>query len=264
MKRTFIWLIPLIVLGAVAGIYFWPENQKPLPQAVSTPAPAVEPAIRHPVETVETPGEPLPPLAQSDGALRDALAALLGHNLPKFVYLDNLVHRIVATVDNLPRDYVAPRLMPVKPVTGLPITVNSGDTLALSPENAARYRPYMRLAEALPADALVGIYSRFYPLFQEQYEKLGYPGKYFNDRVIEVIDHLLAAPEIDGPLRLVQPKVLYQFADPKLEKLSAGQKLLLRMGRANELKLKEKLREIRQALVSKAPASAVGDHDSRS
>ena len=48
-----------------------------------------------------------------------------------------------------------------------------------------------------------------------------------------MIDHLLATPEIEGPIRLVQPKVLYEFADPELEARSAGQKLLLRMGAAN-------------------------------
>jgi hypothetical protein len=46
--------------------------------------------------------------------------------------------------------------------------------------------------------------------------------------------------------------VLYEFADPKLERLSAGQKILLRMGRENALKMKAKLREIRETLVSPA------------
>ena len=33
-----------------------------------------------------------------------------------------------------------------------------------------------------------------------------------------------------GPVKLVQPSVVHKFADPKLESLSAGQKLLIRMG----------------------------------
>jgi hypothetical protein len=102
----------------------------------------------------------------------------------------------------------------------------------------------------LPTDALLSRYARFYPFFQEQYENLGYPTRYFNDRVVEVIDHLLATPEVEEPARLVQPRVLYEFTDPRLENLSAGQKILLRMGRTNQLKLKAKLREIRDRLVS--------------
>jgi hypothetical protein len=73
------------------------------------------------------------------------------------------------------------------------------------------------------------------------------------DRVVEVIDHLLATPEIEEPLRLIQPRVLYEFADPKLQKLSGGQKILLRMGPANLRKLKAKLREIRDGLVVMKP-----------
>jgi len=64
---------------------------------------------------------------------------------------------------------------------------------------------------------------------------------------------LLAAPEPQGPIELVQPKVFYQFADPKLEDLSAGQKLLIRMGPANERNLKEKLRDFRAELVKSGP-----------
>jgi hypothetical protein len=47
--------------------------------------------------------------------------------------------------------------------------------------------------------------------------------------------------------------VFYQFADPKLEDLSAGQKLLIRMGPANERNLKEKLRDFRAELVKSGP-----------
>jgi hypothetical protein len=255
MKRTWLWLLPLLALGAVIG-HFWRESQKlppPEPESPTASAPAAEPAIRHPIKSVETSEEPLPPLAESDSTLRDALTALLGSELPEFVYLKDMVARMVVTLDNLPRDYVAPRLMPVKPASGLPITIKSGDNLALSPKNAERYRPYVRLVEAIPTSASIALYARFYPLFQEQYENLGYPGKYFNDRVVEVIDHLLATPEIEEPLDLIQPRVLYEFADPKLQKLSAGQKILLRMGPANQRKLKSKLREIRDELVAMKP-----------
>jgi hypothetical protein len=60
----------------------------------------------------------------------------------------------------------------------------------------------------------------------------------------------LATPEIEEPARLVQPRVLYEFADPRLDNLPAGQEILLRMGRTNQLKLKPKLRAIRDRLVS--------------
>jgi hypothetical protein len=263
MKRTLLWLITLIGLVVLAAVYFWPEEQRLSQKPSATEAPAAKPPIRHPIESVAAPENPLPPLRESDGPLSEALMAMLG-NLPDLVYSKNIIHRIVATVDNLPRDYVAPAVMPAKPVPKLPIITMRNDELILSPKNSERYAAYVRLAEAIPTDSAVSLYARFYPLFQEQYEELGYPGRYFNDRVIEVIDHLLATPAIDGPLVLVQPRVLYEFADPKLESLSAGQKILLRMGRTNQLKLKAKLKEIRQAIVSLPPGNAARSHDPQS
>ena len=119
----------------------------------------------------------------------------------------------------------------------------------LGPENYRRYAPFVGFASAVDTDRLVGAYVRFYPLFQEAYETMGYPEGYFNDRLVEVIDHLLVAPEIEGPVRLVQPRVRYQFADPELESLSAGHKILVRMGPENARRLKGKLGEVREALL---------------
>ena len=250
MKRIILWLTPVVVLGAFAALYFWPYSEEREPEIVTAPIPAAPPAIRYPLEPTT---EPLPPLAESDSNISDALIALFGKRLHNLINVQNIVQRIVATVDNLPRDHLSMRLMPVKLLKGLPLITNMEGSAALSPSNASRYEPYVRLAEAAPSDALVAVYLRFYPLFQQQYENLGYPGMYFNDRVVEVIDHLLATPEVQEPLRLVQPGILYEFEDQYLESLSAGQKLLLRTGQTNRLKLTSKLREIRGALISATP-----------
>jgi hypothetical protein len=252
MKTSFLWSIAAVLLIVLAGLFFWPGPKRPEPQTTAAPAPP-EPAVRYPVESVEPSQDPLPALAESDRPIIDAIDALFGQRMPKFLYLQNIIHRIVATVDNLPRDHVALKLMPVKPVAGVPATENNGETLILSPRNATRYEVYVHAMDAVPIKAMVAVYARYYPLFQEQYERLGYSGKYFNDRAVEVIDHLLATPEVREPLGLVQPGVLYEFADPKLEALSAGQKTLLRMGTAQRQKVKSKLQELRQALVSMTP-----------
>ena len=48
----------------------------------------------------------------------------------------------------------------------------------------------------------------------------------------------------------VQPRVLYEYANPGLEARSAGQKALLRLGPEGERAAKAKLREIRRALTA--------------
>jgi len=261
MKKTLWSFIVVMVLGiAAAGLYLWFEAEPPEPQVVQPPPLPEEPLIRHPIELARPaeergvePTEPLPTLADSDGAMQEALAGLFGPKVRQYFNLREIIRRIVATVDNLPRKELSLRVMPVKPVPGVPITMGKGESLTFSPKNAARYRSYVRLAEAVPTAALVAVYMRFYPLFQQQYEELGYPGKYFNDRLVEVIDHLLAVPEVAGPIRITQPKVLYEFADPKLEALSAGQKIMVRMGSENAAKVKAKLREIRSAITAQTP-----------
>jgi hypothetical protein len=101
-----------------------------------------------------------------------------------------------------------------------------------------------------------------YPPLQRAYEELGYPRGYFNDRLLAVIDLLLATPQAPEPLRLqltevkgpvpsLRPWVRYQFADPALESLSAGQKILLRVGAVNQRRLRAKLQEVREEIVSR-------------
>jgi len=260
-------IFAVLVVAVIGGAYWWWKSQTPpeLPVApVATPAapapatPEAEPAIQHPIEQAPVAGneapKPLPPLRDSDSAAADALASLMPQGqLPDFIITKLLVRHIVATVDNLPREKVAMNLWPVKPVTGLFMVADSPDGKVIAPGNSARYATYMRVMESLDMKKVAATYVHFYPLFQEAYKELGYPKGYFNDRLIVVIDHLLATPEASGALRLEQPKVLYEFADPVLKGTSAGQQILLRMGHDNEMKVKEKLRELRREVTKQAP-----------
>ena len=56
------------------------------------------------------------------------------------------------------------------------------------------------------------------------------------------------ASAVSTTTKLVQPSVQYKYADERLEKLSAGQKVLIRMGRDNAQVVKAKLRELEAAL----------------
>jgi hypothetical protein len=263
MKRTAGWVI--LILVAVVALSVWryttePVQIAPPPVAQAPAAPPVEPppagpAVRYPVPVPPT-EEELPSLSASDAAVMDALAGLWGdRGFEALLHPNELIRRVVATIDNLPRKKLALRLMPVKPVPGPFRTAGKGETLAIGPDNAARYSPYIELAKRIDGARLVGVYVRFYPLFQQAYEDLGYPGAYFNDRLVEVIDELLAAPELPPQAKLVRPKVFYKFADPQLEAASAGHKILMRVGNENAAVLKTKLREIRAELTRTPPGT---------
>ena len=250
--RPGVWYLvaALIIAAAAAGYHLWRNLATQAPPPAASPQPAVkpatraeaEPAVRFPVEQA-APEAPLPPLQDSDAAMREWISALVGgKTFDALLQSQDLVRRIVATVDNLPRKTVPTRIMAHKPVPGA-FAPGAGD--------AQRYTPYVRALESLETPALVTRYRKSYPLFQQAYADLGFPNRYFNDRLVEAIDDLLAAPELASPPELVQPKVFYQYADPALESHSAGQKLMMRMGAENAAKVKDKLREVRAALVKK-------------
>ena len=254
-----------VVVGAIAFYLYWPRGDT-LPQRVlpTPPAPTSalparpEPAIQHPVEKIPVPAAdadgaqlPLPRLDSSDIVARDAIETILnGDAFIRLLVPDGIIRHIVATVDNLPRNKIAPQILPIKPLPGPLTTLSTAHGMSIARDNAGRYAAYVDAAEAIDTKRLTGFYVRLYPLLQQAYVDLGYPGGYFNDRLISVIDHLLAAPEPKPPVYVSQPRVMFEFVDPNLAELSAGQKILVRVGIDNELRLKAKLREIRKSLVA--------------
>lgn len=247
--------VAVVGLSVGAILYFGQRDKAAAPEPVATelPAPppvAEEPPIKHPVPEAER-KEPLPSLADSDKPMQGALVDLLGQDpVQRFVVPESLVRHFVVTIDNLPEQKVAQRLRPLRPVPGTFAVGGTEEQPVLDPTNYARYEPLMQLLRNTSTPRLIETYTRYYPLFQDAYADLGHPPQYFNDRLIEVIDHLLATPDVPGPIALSRPGVLYEYADPSIESLSAGQKLLIRMGGQNAAQVKDKLRELRVALVA--------------
>jgi hypothetical protein len=62
--------------------------------------------------------------------------------------------------------------------------------------------------------------------------------------------------QVKGPVPSERPWVRYEFADPRLESLTAGQKILLRMGPENARQLRQKLAEFRAQVATGAKASS--------
>ena len=263
MNRLWVGLVSVLALIAI-GAYFWlrqAPQQLPPPTPVA-PAPAIapaEPAIKHPIQAPPGATE-LPPIGQSDDFVRERITELFGARAVKtFIEIENFVHRVGATVDNLARSLAPPRMWPIRPTPGRFTVEAAGNGSVIGAKNAARYAPFVALVESVDTGRAVALYQRLYPLFQRAYEDLGYPGKYFNDRLVALIDLLLETPEpsgplkvelpeIQGPLKPTRPWVLYRYSDPVLERLSSGQKILLRVGRENEKRLKSKLAEIRKLI----------------
>src|SRR5262245_46450989 len=226
------------VVGLSVGAVLYISRDKKPPEAPVAAAPVKppepeEPAIKYPLAEPEA-AAPLPSLAESDPPARNALEGLIGKaSVDQFIITNDLVRHVVVTVDNLTAEKVAERIKPLKPTPGRFAVAGSEDAPVLDPANYERYKPLMQMVRTLDTKQLVATYRQHYKLFQEAYESLGHPPQYFNDRVIEVIDHLLETPDLQGPVTLSQPNVQFQYADPKLESRSAGQKALMRIGPEN-------------------------------
>lgn len=277
------WLIAVLLIAGLTGIAYlwWQRHDAALVPIAAAPAPSVaapdttQPAAQvaasapanYPIEAIApVPGASaaLPALADNDNAVRDAVIALLGREqVLSFLNLGDFPRRFVATVDNLGREHAASRLWPVLPVPARFLVVEKDGTSTIAGGNADRYNAFVRMATSIDTASAVALYVRLYPQLQKAYEDQGYPGKQFNNRLVEVIDQLLLTPEpeapievtltrVKGPIAEQRPWLRYEYADPSLEARPAGQKILLRMGLRNSHALKTKLRDLRKRITGRS------------
>lgn len=270
--------IAVVAVLAVEGYFGWQHLERTRAASAPTPvptttapaepiapaasAPTAAPAIQHPMEppTAEAGAAPapLPSLADADALVRELATGLItSKSVVTFLQMDGFIRRVVATVDNLPREQAPLMMWPVYP-TPQRFSTQRSDTGVdtIHPSNSQRYVPLVQLIESVDSAKAVAIYRRLYPLFQQAYEELGFPGRYFNDRLVQVLDHLIATPVQTGPLPVTlvevkgevpstRPWVRYEFADPALQSMSAGQKMLMRTGAENHQRLRAKLIDLR-------------------
>jgi len=278
MKKTLAVIAVVVVLGGIAWFLYQPgpepvieappvvevapepemqtEPETPAPEVVTPEPPAVIPQA--PPEE-----EPLPELAGSDPYVSDTLDGLVGEAaVLRYFSNENIVHKAVATVDALGARQVPKPILPLNGPAGEYPTVPNPDPATVIRDEAGdpipqyladpaaytRYTPYVEMLEAVPPQEFVVLLRENQPLFDEAFRQLGYTDADFEDHLAGVIDELLATPEADEPLRLMKPEAFYLFVDDDLEALSAGQKILLRMGAANARRVKSWLSQVREAL----------------
>jgi len=123
------------------------------------PSPAGEP--QHPLPAA--PLRALPSLDRSDALVRESVKKARGADaLAPFVERDGIIRRFVANVDSV-----------------------AGGSDAACPEAIAALA-------ALDEKAALALYSRWYPLLQQAYGERSTTPAYFNDRLVEAIDRVLA------------------------------------------------------------------------
>lgn len=266
LSPTALGVAALVVAAAAVAGYIWMHHQIVAPTAATVAAPPVAAPVPTPVTPAPTPPAPPKPIVmtppqgaprlaldQSDAPFLDALHGIAGWQasvLPLLIPHD-LIRHIVATVDALGRDKVALRVMPIKPVPGQFEVTATASQSWIADANAARYRPYVAALTSFRPAQSAQVYRRFAYLFQDAYRKLGYPDRRFEQRLAEVLKEMIDAPEPKPPVAVQTGSAMFRYADPDLESLTAGQKILVRMGPQNERVVKRWLRAFRAAILAK-------------
>lgn len=252
--------IVAIVIAVVAGAMFFSQPDAPpeprpvpvIPEPPAAPPPAPEPAPE-PEVIVEAEPEPepivLPDLNQSDRFIREQAEVLTEDgSIERVLATDELLRKFVVVVENLaegnvtrdPVAYMAPR-------ESFSV-IRRDDTPYLNPASYRRYDRLAGVAAALQPSQAVALLRLAEPLLEDAYAELGMQDVDVQDRLRRAIDILLETPVVTGEVKLEQPSVMFEFADPELEALLPAQKQLIRMGPDNQRKVQAKLREIRELL----------------
>lgn len=237
---------------AIAAAKQQPQPTAPAePATTPAPQPATDKPAAQPVAKASEPepaAKPLPKLNDSDPEIRAALTALLPAKAPVDLSQSQLVRKITQLVTTAADGYLPLRQRLIAtPQTQMQV-VQDGDTIYLDSDSYHRFDRYANTIAATSTEDLLHFLHTYGPLFQQAFSELGLPKEAFTDNLKQTLDLLLATPEPQEPIKLVQPKVMYQYADPALEKLKPVQKILLRMGPDNRAKIKAKLAALRQAL----------------
>jgi len=248
-SRTGWRIVIAVVVAAGLGVcaYFvWGHRGRPAPADVRV---QTEQAVSQPAapKPIAEPGEDivLPPLEQTDTLVRELVAKLSSH--PKaaaWLATNQLLRNFTVVMTNIAAGRTpAEQLARLRP-TGKFTVVTQGGAPVIDPQSYRRYDAYADAVGALDARGTARLYATLKPRLQDAYRELGNPNGDVDDAMLRAIRELLATPVIEGTVSLTSTRVSYDFADPRLQSLSAAQRQFLRMGPRNVRIVQAKLREI--------------------
>lgn len=271
--------IVLVVLLSTGGYYYYTKDDSPklIPNApiVLPEPPSSEPmtletgtepeatpvenetptATTTETETAVTPTEPtepeevVPSLPESDAFVHQKALAIINNNVVGSSLVNqDLARQFVVFVDNLAQGDLARKVSPIKGPEKLFTVSEITDKVYLNPESYHRYDAYATVIANMDEASLMHTYKQLTPLFNEAFAELGYSNAKFDDRMLQAIKIMLAAPIIEEPIELSSISVNYRFVDPNLEALPSAQKLMIRMGPENTRKVKAALRKLENHL----------------
>jgi len=266
LGKNNIWLLFIIAILLLAGVLFFSNTQpdandkQTTEQVLLLPEPVIEEleatnviapqalpegedlAIEEPVI--------LPELQKSDAAFKQDLLAV-SEQLKWVLYKKDLIRNYIFTLNDLSQGGRPPlKLLRELPFKGKFVVIESGDKLYMSAQSYHRYDALTQAINSIDNQAAITLYKKYLPLFNSIFNEFSYPKDYqLLDIIKAAVGKVLQAPVITQRIELIHPTVRYKFANPKLEKLSALDKQMLRMGPENTRLIQAKLRKLMSLLL---------------
>jgi hypothetical protein len=283
---TITWIAAAVLIGIGALLWFnrnQPANGTPPPAAEATSQRGTPQPERLPIATpvepdLALPAEPLaaeaqliepdpiqlPPLNESDAPLREEIAQLAANDrhqqrLLELVTSKEVLRKVAIVIENGAIGKLSYQHQLIQPPGGaVQVRVISDDgtlrQFEFIQQNYDRFNPYIELFNVIDNRDLIRLLKLYQPLLDEAYGELGIRGQSFNQRLVAMLDVILAAPTLETAPTLVRESVRYKYKDPTLEALPDLQKLMVRMGPDNTRQLKAKLTDLRRLLLRNLPA----------
>lgn len=242
-KTAVLFAVVVLIVAAVAVYYFFFRSSQPPEIARITPP--EEPFVleEQPQEEIIEPLEV--ELNKSDELVRKLAEELSSHPaLAQWLMTDYLIRRFVATVDLVAKGERLHRPMDFIEIEGDFQIREEDGRIFLDPEGYQRYIRFAAVVISLDAKGCATLYRKLELPIQQAYREMGYPDEDFNETLKKAIFKLLETPVVQDRIFLEKDVLTYIYADPELEKLSAPQKHLLRMGPDNVSVIQTKLKEI--------------------
>lgn len=266
-------IVAVVVL--IIAVLLWPKQESSEPpkavqptEQASQPETRPEPEAFEPApqpEPVELPPEQAPepvmatpepePVDTSDAAVKTALSDVSASqgDVNRLLIDDGILNRFVVSVANIADEKIAPNHRIVTPPEQSFRVYRQAGKQWIDAASYKRYTPYVDVLEGVDSTALVKLFDRYKDEIQQKYSEIGDPDTPFKSVLVDAIDELLDTPEVPVPVEVFTDSVMYQYADPRLENLSAPQKQLLRTGPDNMRRIKAKLRELKELLNANGP-----------
>ena len=167
-----------------------------------------------------------------------------GMDLQPYLHSENMVRKFVSFVNEISEGEFSSNLSPAKPSSDTFRVQQVGNFLFIDPNTYRRYDLYAEAIENINKFKLIQAYQKMSPLFEAALLELGYEQNSFEKKLKGAIAEILRAPIIQAPVEVKLMTEGYQFTNPELESLPPIQKLMIRMGPKNTMKIQKNLKEI--------------------